>query len=251
MADTLDAATERALVEWIETHRRNRGAVHARGNQGETYLYESGGRRLIVKVAPGAGPRGWVNRWMLRREHSVYLQLRGFAGAPRCYGLLRDRYLVLDYIPGVIADKHHITDAAAFFQTLFGYIEELHRRGVAHADLKRRDNLLVIDGDRPCLIDFGAAIVRKPGFAPINHLLYRIAQRFDYHAWVRLKYGRKFATRATPEDRRHYRRTAVERVAGSLKRSYRAVKQLVVPGMRSSRRTSGKTKSRNTNTGGH
>ncbi|HEX7043936.1 MAG TPA: hypothetical protein VF203_04915 [Burkholderiales bacterium] len=226
MTSSLDPATERALIEWIEQRMQSGAAAHARGYQGAVYLYEAGPRRLIVKVAWGRGLRGWARRWMLRREHAVYVRLAGFAGSPRCHGLLCGRYLVLDYVAAEPLRRVRPADPATYYDTLLAHIQELHRRGVAHADLKRRDNLLVVDGRFPCLIDFGAAVVRKPGFAPLNHWLYRLAQRFDYNAWAKLKYDGRFED-MTPEDRRYYRRTATERLARAIKRAYLGVKRRV------------------------
>jgi predicted Ser/Thr protein kinase len=225
MPAPLDTPTERALIEWIET-RAGGVQPHARGYQGAVYLYEADGRRYIVKAALGTGISGGLRRWMLHRERETYRRLDGFAGSPRCHGLLKGRYLVLDYIDGVSLRDARITDRQTFFDTLFAHIKELHRRGVAHADLKRRDNLLVIDGRLPYLVDFGAAIVRKPGFAPINRYLYALAARFDFNAWAKLKYQGRMEE-LTPEDRAYYGRTGIEIVARAIKRSYLKLKRRV------------------------
>jgi predicted Ser/Thr protein kinase len=224
MPASLDSSTERALIEWIEARTRAGDPALARGYQGAVYLYEGGGRRLVVKAAAGAGVAGWLRRWMLRREFDAYQRLSGFAGSPRCYGLIDDRYLVLEYVDGVSLRSGRIDDRRTYFDTLFAYIGELHRCGVAHADLKRRDNLLVIGGRLPCLVDFGAAIVRKSGFAPFNHWLYELARRFDFNAWAKLKYQGRMEE-ITPEDRPYYRRTAIEIVARAIKRSYVRLKR--------------------------
>ena len=226
MTDRLDAPRERALVEWIEARTQENAPAHARGYQGAVHLYNDNGRRLIVKVAPGRGLRGWLGRWMLRREYRVYRRLTGFAGSPRCYGLVRGRYLVLDYIDAASLRGAPVVEPGTYYDTLLLYIKELHDRGVAHADLKRRDNLLVIDGRLPCLVDFGAAIVRKPGFAPVNHFLYRLAQRFDFNAWAKLKYAGRF-DEMSAADRVYYQRTAVEKIARAIKRSYLTLKRRV------------------------
>lgn len=222
---TLDDVTENDLVGWIERNA-SQLAAHAQGYQGQVYLYESDGRRLIVKVAAGDAPMRWIREVMLRHEARVYQHLVGFRGAPRCHGLLRGRYLVLEYVDGMPLREARIEDRAAFYDALLAHIKELHRRGVAHADLKRQDNLMVIDGRTPCLIDFGAAIIRKPGFAPLNHYLYELACRFDFNAWAKLKYDGRF-DEMTQGDRVYYHRTGVEKLARIVKRSYLHLKALV------------------------
>jgi serine/threonine protein kinase len=226
MLAPLDSSTERALIDWIEARTRAGDPAHASGYQGAVYLYESNDRRLVVKAAVGGGVAGRLRRWMLRREFDAYQRLTDFAGSPRCYGLIDGRYLVLEYIDAVSLRSGRIDDRRTYFDTLFAHIGELHRRGVAHADLKRRDNLLVIGGRLPCLVDFGAAIVRKPGFAPFNHYLYELARRFDFNAWAKLKYQGRMEE-LTPEDRPYYRRTAIEIVARAIKRPYVRLKRRV------------------------
>lgn len=225
MSWTLDDLTESELVGWIERNA-SKLAAHAQGYQGQVYLYESEGRRLIVKVAAGDAPMRWVREAMLRHEARVYQHLAGFRGAPRCHGLLRDRYLVLEYVDGTPLREAHIEDRAAFFDVLLAQIKELHRRGVAHADLKRQDNLMVVGEHTPCLIDFGAAIIRKPGFAPLNHYLYELACKFDFNAWAKLKYDGRF-DEMSQSDRIYYNRTGVEKFARAVKRGYLQIKPLV------------------------
>lgn len=216
------APDEAELVRRIEERLRAGSPAHA-GYQGQIHVVEHGGRRLAVKVAPGYGLLAWLGRLTLRREARVYERLAGFPGSPVCHGLLRGRYLVLDYVEGVPLRQAKHYDRAAYFDTLLRYLKELHARGVAHADLKRKDNLLVVEGCRPCLIDFGAAIIRKPGFAPLNHLVYDLARQFDYNAWVKLKHRRRIE-RAPPEDLAYYRRTGAEKLAGRIKAAWLALK---------------------------
>jgi len=179
----LDNLSESELIHWIEAKLAAKTDIHARGYQGNVYLYQDKSHRLIIKAASGSALVKWLRRLMLRNEYRVYTKLVDFQGSPHCYGLLRGQYLVLEYVDGVPMRRAEITDRQGFFDQLLEYIKELHRRGVAHTDLKRQDNLMVIDRRTPCLIDFGAAIVRKPGFAPVNHFLYEIARKF----WRRIR----------------------------------------------------------------
>jgi len=219
----LNDITEDELVAWIKTHLASNTSIHARGYQGNVYLYQDKGRRLIIKAAAGAGLVSWLRTAMLRNEYRVYEKLRGFTGSPRCYGLVRGRYLVLEYIDGAPIRDATIGDQETFFTRLLELIKELHRRGIAHTDLKRKDNLLVVDGLRPCLIDFGAAVVYRPGFHPLNHFLFDLAKQFDHNAWVKLKH--RYIEQAPEKDLAYYRFTRIERLARWIKRRYLKIKQ--------------------------
>ena len=69
--------------------------------------------------------------------------------------------------------------------------------------------------------------MRKPGFAPINHYLYRLAKRFDFNAWAKLKYDGRFEE-MTAADRVYYHRTRIEKLARAIKRSYLKLKSRLV-----------------------
>ena len=159
----------------------------------------------------------WLSVLMLRREARVYDRLKDFPAVPRCYGLLLNRYLVLDYIEGESIRHAEISDRTVFFSELLECIEALHARGVAHSDLQKKENLLVTGGRHPCLLDFGAAVIWKSGFAPFNHLHYRFAAQLDFNQWAKLKYRGRFEN-MDEADRRYYRRSRLERLARWLKR---------------------------------
>ena len=219
-----DLPTESELLQWIEKSIKTRSNIFSYGYQGHVYLYDHEGRRLIVKAPTGWGPIRLVYRAMLRNEYKVYSKLAGINGIPRCYGLLERRYLVLEYVDGIPIRKAKIRDRDAFFSRLLERIEQLHGAGVAHGDMKKKDNVLVVGGCEPCVIDFGVAVVKKPGFAPINRYLYRIAKRFDFNAWVKLKTGFKTGALMEREDE-GYERTGVETFARWLKRRYVKLKK--------------------------
>ncbi len=84
-------------------------------------------------------------------------------------------------------------------------------------DLKKKDNLLVKDGREPILIDFGAAVEKKSAWHLFNRYWYQLAVRFDYNAWIKLKYKRRM-DKITVEDSAYYHRTFTERLAKKLKR---------------------------------
>ncbi len=211
--------TQRELEEFLDAAVRRAENRLSEGYQGEVYVVERDGRRWVVKAAMGWGPLLWLRRAMLRREHRVYRRLEGFPGAPQCGGLIGGRYLILELIDGVPFRHAELKDRQEFFARFMVLLEQMHGRGVAHGDLKKKDNLMVIAGRRPCVIDFGAAIVEERGFAPFNRFLFRLLRQFDLNAWVKLKYHRT-GIEVSAEDARYQRRTLPERWAHGLKRAY-------------------------------
>ena len=224
MLRDIDNLTGRELVQWVRGSTKTRSNIFRRGYQGYVYLYEDKDRRLIIKAPMGWGLGRFLRRAMLRNEYRVYSRLSGVAGVPRCYGLVDGCYLVLEFIDGVPVRSARITDRDVFFKTLLNLIKELHKAGVAHTDLKKKDNLLVVEGHTPCVIDFGVAVIRKSGFAPLNRYLYNLASKFDFNAWVKLKYDGKYED-MVDEDRKYFNRTVVEKVSRWIKDTYLSIKE--------------------------
>ncbi len=224
MLRDIDNLTERELVQWVRGSTKTRSNIFRRGYQGYVYLYEDKDRRLIIKAPMGWGLGRLLRRVMLRNEYRVYSRLCGVAGVPRCYGLVDGCYLVLEFIDGVPVRSARITDRDVFFKALLNLIKELHKAGVAHTDLKKKDNLLVVEGHTPCVIDFGVAVIRKSGFAPLNRYLYNLASKFDFNAWVKLKYDGKYED-MVDEDRKYFNRTVVEKVSRWIKDTYLSIKE--------------------------
>jgi len=225
MLQHIENLSESELLQWVRSSVETKSNIFSHGYQGSVYLYEGKGHRLIIKVPTGWGFGRLIRRAMLRKEYDVYSRIANIDGIPRCRGLLKGCCLVLEYIDGVPMRRARITSRTFFFETLLTMIKELHNAGVAHADLKKKDNLLVVKGRKPYIIDFGVAIVRKPRFAPLNHYFYNLARKFDFNAWVKLKYEGKFET-VGQEDRQYYNRTIIERVSHWIKDIYLSIKKV-------------------------
>lgn len=216
----LASPSEDALLRWIEDSLAAGSHRLAHGYQGQALLYQDSNLRLVIKVPSGRGPMRWLSQFMLRREARVYALLKNFPAVPRCYGLLHNRYLVLDYVEGVSMRHAEIDDRESFFAELLKTLQALHARGIAHSDLQKKENLLVIGRRHPCLLDFGASVIYKTGFAPFNHMHFRFAQRLDFNQWAKLKYRGRFEEMSAT-DRPYYRRSLIEKIARALKRPKR------------------------------
>jgi RIO-like serine/threonine protein kinase len=201
------------------------GELLGRGYQGEVRLRrQADGGAVIVKRAIGRAPALALRRWMLRREHDIYQQLAGVPGVPRCHGMEQGDTLVLEFVAGRSLREVRLKGAErdAFFAALLEVIQAMHRAGVAHGDLKRKDNILV-DGDgRPVLIDFGTAVTAPASRDSWRGAPFRLVARMDLNAWVKLKYQRQRADIAA-EDLQFHRPTMTERVARTLRRSWRTL----------------------------
>ena len=193
--------------------------LDGRGYQGSIHTGQVRDQKILIKSAAGTGLAAWLNRWMLRREYEIYCRLRGVSGIPKCFGFFLDRHLVLEHVDARTMRQTTISDRDTFFQEMFEIIESLHERGVAHGDLKRKDNILVTRDSRPCLIDFGVSIYRKPGFHPFNHFRHSFSHQHDYNAWLKHKYNRDYSN-MSPEDAPYFQSLWIERISRTLKRAW-------------------------------
>ena len=138
----------------------NRGGF---GNP-EVLLVTHAGREAVLK---DYAPRSWLVRNTLGRcvtslESRAWSALAGHPNVPRFIARVDPLALLVEYRPGTKLSGRR-TVPAAFLSELERAIEEMHRRGVVHLDLSHRSNVLVDPAGHPVLIDFGAALVLRPG----------------------------------------------------------------------------------------
>jgi predicted Ser/Thr protein kinase len=198
------------------------GKFLSRGYQGAVYLRGTGVDRRVIKQAMGGRIARWLRLAMLRRECKAYGRVAGISGIPRCFGLEADGSLVLEFMAGEPYRESvpALQDRERFFRRLKEQIQAIHAAGVAHADLKRRGNLLISPEGEPILLDFGSAVFHQRDGSWWNHFLFRQACRMDLNAWVKLKYRRRYDL-VTPEDQKHYQPTALEDTARVFRRVWR------------------------------
>ena len=220
-----DSAAENAATDklerfeaWLAEAPADAGVPLGKGYQASTELYESPVGSFVVKKASGLWPWRAIGEAAIRREHRIYSIIDGIAGIPRCLGLIDGRILVLEYIAGTTfrRGETQIEDWDSFFLKLFDTLRSIHARGVAHGDLKRKDNLLIGPGERPYIVDFGVAAIERSATAPWSNAIYRWMHQYDYNAWVKLK-NRRELDNLPPEDAALYKPTATERVARTIR----------------------------------
>jgi serine/threonine protein kinase len=153
--------SEPAFRQWIEDSLARGENILAVSNQGTILHYERDGLELVVKSAMGRGPVRSVRQRTLLREYEAYQRMEG-------------------------------TDRERWFKELLAVLRSFHDRGVSHGDLKSKSNILVTHDQKPCVIDFGTAFIRKPGFHPVNNRLFEHGCRMDINAWVKHKYHGRY-----------------------------------------------------------
>lgn len=177
---------------------------------------------IVVKSPHEKSLFGLIGRGAVQREHRVYARLAGVPGVPRLLGLLDDTHLVLEYVdgPALRAYDKKIVDRERFFSALLESIEAMHAAGVAHGDLKRKDNIVVGPNERPYIIDFGIARLREGNGR--GGPMFELVKQMDYNAWIKRKYGGR-VDEISPEDAARYRPLLLERLARWIRISWQTL----------------------------
>jgi predicted Ser/Thr protein kinase len=223
VTDRAPAAAVSEIARWLhDAIRAGDGRRLGRGYQASVELYSTPAGDVVVKKPHASGPLAPLWRRLLRREHAVYERLAGVPGIPRTYGLIDGVYLALEFVPGssLRAQETNLVNREAFFARLLETLHAMHAAGVAHADLKRKDNIIVGPGERPYLIDFGIAVTRRSsrlGRSWFEHFV-----QADRNAWIKLKYGRRIEPKEapvtlSPADAPLYRPLWTERIARAIR----------------------------------
>ena len=137
----------------------------------EALKADSFGRIALMRDAQGLFVRRdlsaspwWLRfpAWRLaRREARALQQLVGQAQTPQ---LLRwdGTFLDRSFMDGVAMYQNPPRGDLAYFRAARRLLQQVHRRGIAHNDLAKEANWLVLEDGRPALIDFQLAVCGNP-----------------------------------------------------------------------------------------
>ncbi len=163
-------------------------------------LFEGDGLKIVIKSAMGRGAVRKARQATLEREYAAYRRLQGVTGVPACYGLLAQRYLLMEFIDGTSFRDASWQDRDSWFGELLKIIRTFHAKGVSHGDLKSKSNMIAGHDQKPYVIDFGTTFLYQEGFHPVNNYLFEYARQLDINAWVKHKYHGRYKN-ASDEDR--------------------------------------------------
>jgi len=220
MLQNLGFISESELTDWVNSHLGSAANDLSAGYQGKTLLFQQGSHKLVIKAPLGNFLTRPINLALLRHEYRIYEKLTGMNSVPVCYGMANNEFLVLEFIEGKTMREYRPDINSGFYEKLFTAVEEMHRHQVAHFDLKRKENLLVTADDEPKIIDFGVSIYKKEGLHYLNQFLFKLAKQFDYNAWIRHKYNRKF-DQVSEADKPFFKKTRTEVITLKLKDLYK------------------------------
>jgi len=154
-------------------------------------VVEENGVRAVVKdySANRFVFRNTVGRFLVWRESKAFRKLKGLRGVPTLYRVIDGLALVIEEIPGRSLEnlEKEVRLPESFFFALKTLVDEFHKRGVAHCDLKRAPNTLLGDDGQPYVIDWGASIFEGEfRISPLD-LIFRRFILDDYMAIIKLK----------------------------------------------------------------
>lgn len=149
--------------------------------------------------------RNTIGRFLIWRETKAYRKLSGLKGIPNLYRVIDGLALVIEEISGQDIEGLEKGEKLSkeFFIELRELVESVHKRGLAHCDLKRAPNILLGHDGKPYIVDWSASISeREFKFSPLN----LIPKRFfldDLNAIIKIQL-RHSPSSITPEDKRRY-----------------------------------------------
>ena len=215
-------------IKLSDIPKRQRGIIRSpSGTRPILWKIEENGLRLIIKDFSRNGFlfRNTVGRFLIWRESKAYGMLRGIQGVPSFYGTIGGLALVVEEIEG--KDLESVRNGEElpedFFKRLRALIDEIHKRGMAHCDLKRAPNIILGNDGAPCIVDWSASICKKElGFFPLSPIFNRFV-RDDLNAITKISLKYRPEIVSPKEKQQYFHRSRAEIVIRSLRDRARAM----------------------------
>ncbi len=131
-----------------------------------------------------------VGRWLARREAGIMRALEGLTECPRFLSHPHPWTIEMTLLDAEPVPETKGTDSldARYFARLGELLAEMHRRGINHGDLRRK-NLLRAPGNpsTPLLVDFTQCLHFRPPVRWLRGVIFRQAIRIDRVTLFKLK----------------------------------------------------------------
>ena len=171
------------------------------------WVVEENGLRAVVKDYSTNRflYRNTIGRFLVWRESKAYRKLKGLKGIPVFYRVIDGLALVMEEVSGRSMEglerKRKLTED--FFKELQRLVERVHRRGLAHCDLKRAPNILLGHDGNPYIVDWSASISESEFRLFPLKLIYRRFLLDDYNGIIKVQL-RHCPEALSPEQKRRY-----------------------------------------------
>jgi len=163
------------------------------GSRADVLLIRVDGRQAVLKDYSGADPwfRRLVGPLSVRREARALAQLEGVPGVPRLIRTIGREALLTEYLGGASTSEKKKNKGLdpEFFARFYRLVEQIHRRGVAHCDLRSEGNILVTPDGDPAFVDFTAHFRRPRRRNPLTRWMFERFCQADRVAVARLKHA--------------------------------------------------------------
>ena len=186
--DGADEDPELALSALAELDPEQR-LVGRNRTKADLLFYRLGERRIALKTY-AARPfvvRNLLGRWLIGREVSAYQAAGRTPGLPRFLGRVGPYSLATDWVSArSLAADPAPSVGPATLDRLEGIVAELHRSGIAVADLHRGD--VLVDGNQKVyLVDLAAAWTIGDGSGRIRRAIFERLCGLDRIALARIR----------------------------------------------------------------
>ena len=150
------------------------------------FVHEHAGTQWVVKDFRDCPAlyRETLGRFMVSRELSALMRLRGLAGIPAAAFRVDAYALAYRFVPGrEMASAGPDRATPEYFRALEAVVLAMHARNIAHLDLRYGGNILVSEAGEPLLIDFQSHVKLGglPGF--VRNLLENVDLAGVYKHW--------------------------------------------------------------------
>lgn len=154
--------------------------------QADVYITQKGQKQFLHKdfTSRPLFIRMLITRRCLKHEYRILSRLKGLSGVPSvsdkfCKDVLTMNYLDnTEPLPNQKEVSSEIYPDMDFFNKLKTLYKQIHERGIAHADVRRR-NILRGSRGNPYVIDFGASIICPDNASVLRKKLFKTFCRID------------------------------------------------------------------------
>lgn len=133
--------------------------------------------------------RGTICRWLARREARNLRLLDGLPRTPRLLGMPEPWTIEMSWLDAqpVAESKVNHSLNPAWFDELETMLAEIHRRGMNHGDLRRKNLMSDRGSGLPCLLDVAQSMVARNSDSVFGRTILKQAQQIDRITFLKLK----------------------------------------------------------------